>query len=181
MTRTQTKRPTWLLAPLSLVAAAFVDKAVTVEWSFPHCNRQDDWPTWAIYGVIPYERFSGVSSLLYDFQPMAFAANLALLWALCAAAALALRRFTPSIVRHFGARRVAVLGIAAAAFAGIYLVGMYSLHSWIPVASLVDGDRYTQLRPVGLSVGFRAYECTPSEFWFGPISPEARAQNQSGP
>jgi drug/metabolite transporter superfamily protein YnfA len=172
---TQAKPSKWLLAPLSFGAAALLDVVVTVEWSSPYCNRQDDGPGWAIYGVIPYERFSGVSSMVYDFQPASFAANLALLWVLCGAVALALYVWTPLFARPDRARRVAAVGMVAAALMGAYYVALYSLGWWIPVPSLTDSRYDTQIRPVGLSVGDRAYECTPSQFWFGPVSPDARA------
>ena len=165
----------WSIATCSLGAAAVLDACVTIEWSAPYCNIQDDGPAWAVYGVVPYERFSGVSSLVYDFQPILFGINLLVLWALCGAAALTFCRWAPSLLRPERVRVAAMVAIVGVALVGIYRVGLYSTGWWTAVRSLSDSYSYDELRPVGLSVGHRAYACTPSPFWFGPVSPSASA------
>jgi hypothetical protein len=69
-------------APLTVgLAVAFCfDGPIHVEWSTPYCLDPHSGPAYAHYGFpIPYQRFSGISSMLYLFQPLAYAFNLLVL------------------------------------------------------------------------------------------------------
>ena len=156
-----------LLATASFGLGAAIDLAVTVEWSFPYCNQQYDGPAYAVFGVIPYERFSGASSLVYDFQPGLFAANLALVWLTVAGVLLAVGRWTSFLSQRGAVRALAAIGAVLAMAVATHRTHMWSIGWWAPVASVAEPPHtaFSQLRPVGLTLG-RHYDCKPSDFWF---------------
>jgi hypothetical protein len=77
----------WSSFLLALGIALCFGWLFTIEWSFPYCTTQQDGPAAAVFGMpLPYIRWGGVSSLEYDFMPLAYAFNtlilLALFWPL---------------------------------------------------------------------------------------------------
>jgi len=139
---------------------------VSVQWSHPYCNQPTDGPGYAAYGFpLPFSRFGGVSSLELDFMPHVLALNVTLLSLLL----YPLARAILSRTRRTGARIAVVSG-------GAVFTLVLSFHAalWIgldrPVASIAPySDSYWSYRPVALALDVRAYECTPSSYWFGKI------------
>lgn len=166
--RRMTTRSAWaaFLFTLGLVAAA--EMLITVEWSFPYCNDPRDGPASAVYGApLPYERWSGASSLQYDFVPHLYILNLGIL---CAATWPLFRRLSHrwSAVND---RRIGMLGLSLCLLVGGWHIFYLSSNLGSPVASLEHApyDSYRELRPVGVALIMeRHYDCSPSSFWFGP-------------
>jgi hypothetical protein len=154
----------WLL---SLGVAAALDRMVTVEWSFPYCKDQGDGPAHAVFGVIPYEHFSGYSSLVFTFQPVLYVANLFVTTLLCAGMLLALHRWTRSLGDRGVSRTLGVVGGLLVAATGARHLVMVEIGLWQPVPALDAPDPWYHLRPVGLALG-RHERCTPSKVWFDP-------------
>ncbi len=70
----------WLALACTVGIVAVTEGLFTVEWSTPYCNDPRDGPSYAAYGFpFPYERFSGVSSLHFDFAPHIFWLDMAAL------------------------------------------------------------------------------------------------------
>lgn len=115
----------------------------------------------------PYIQWGGVSSLEYDFMPLAYAFNilalLGLFWPL-----------TRMLLRSFGGRWSGIrpaLGAAGLVLALVVSAGVALLidsGAWRPTAyiSLYGQDMYFDLRPLRLTLNDLHYECTPSQAWF---------------
>jgi hypothetical protein len=140
----------------------------TIEWTFPYCSLQDDGPAAAIFGLpFPYIRWSGVSSLVYEFMPWVYALNvltlLVLAWPL-----------TWLFLRTFGARRrrlriaLSTIGLALALIVSAGIAQLIVVGAWQPTASmrLYGQDTYYDPRPVRFTLMDLHYECTPSQTWF---------------
>jgi len=152
-------------ALLTLAGVAAVENFISIEWSFPYCNRQEDGPASAVFGMpFPYERWSGATSLQYEFVPHLYALNL-LVW-FCVAWPLV--RVLSRLLRG---RPLRVTGGVLLTVVVAWKVFVLLERAWEPVRSLAHPpyDAYRELRPVGLAVG-RHYQCSPSPFWFGPTS-----------
>ena len=149
---------------LTMVAEIFF----TVEWSTPACNDPQDGPVRAVFGApLPYERFSGASSLQFNFMPHVYVLNILLLsgvaWVCIHAVA---RRVVPSAPRLVPST-MAVLGCLFSGAALALHVTTVVKQYWIPVTSVSNppDESYFDMRPVGLT-SLRHYDCTPSRFWF---------------
>lgn len=161
----------WIIAIAFAICLVMVaERVVTIEWSFAYCNDPQDGPASAVFGApFPYERWSGASSLVYEFVPHFYVLNV-----------LALFSIVLPIVRRT-AERLALRSARAAygsfAVCGVLLCAMVTARHalvlaaglWLPVASIEKPpyDSHDALRPVGVSFG-RHYDCTPSKFWFTP-------------
>ncbi len=163
-----TTRSTWATFLFTLGVVAAAEMLITVEWSFPYCNDPQDGPASAVYGMpFPYERWSGASSLQYDFVPHLYILNLAVL---CAATWPLFRRLSrrwPDL----SDRRMAAVGLGLFILVGGWHGFCLSSNLWSPVLSLERApyDSYCELRPVGVALIMgRHYDCSPSSFWFGP-------------
>ncbi len=145
---------------LALGLAGFTELLITVEWSFPYCNDQQDGPASAVYGFpFPYLQWGGVSSLEFEFVPQLYALNLALQTALVFFLVRTVaRRMWPT------KERLPMAAVGLLFCAGFLLIKLLLISSGVrhPRASLTDGtwDSYTELRPVGLAASLEYY-CTP--------------------
>jgi Na+/proline symporter len=145
-----------------------MERVATIEWSFAYCNDPQDGPVSAVFGFpFPYERWSGASSLLYDFVPHLYVLNLLILFGI----ALPIVSRTAEYLARRSPRRVyrafAVWGVLLCALVTGRLALVLATGFWDPVASIEKPpyDSYGGLRPVGVSFD-RHYDCTPSKFWF---------------
>lgn len=164
------RRRRWIVTivlTMCLVMAA--ERVVTIEWSFPYCNDPQDGPASAVFGApIPYERWWGASSLVYEFVPHFYGLNILVLFAIALPivrrAAEHLERRWP---RAYGA--IAICGAVLCALVVARHALVLATGLWRPVASIERPpyDSYEVLRPVGMSFE-RHYDCTPSELWFPP-------------
>src|SRR4051794_18181766 len=72
-----TRHPSFLLT-LGLVG--WLEAIFTIEWSFPYCSSQEDGPASAVFGMpLPYIRWTGVSSMEYEFMPSILIVNIVIL------------------------------------------------------------------------------------------------------
>jgi hypothetical protein len=154
-----------LLAALG--AAWWIEKLVTLEWSYPYCSVLDDGPAAAVRGFpLPYQQASIVTSATDFFIPWLYLFNLA---AIAGGLFLLLR---PLAVR-FGAAhprpRKLIAGTVAALLlvtAVAFEVSALSMGVWRPTSSFSGTPRYGELRPVAVRVLGRPRDCTASPFWF---------------
>lgn len=161
-----------VLARLSFLAWTFALILLvnrTFEWSFPYCNIQDDGPAKPAYGFpLPYLQPSTAFSLSPDIMPHALLFNMVLL------AALAYP------VMGWAVRRLSAAGSIAGAFIAVpglllaLLLGVVHLGFEFQMGQIVGSvarwrDAYWDYRPLGIILHRTYYDCTPSEFWFGPI------------
>lgn len=154
-----------LLAALG--AAWWIDKLVTVEWSYPYCGVIDDGPTAAIRGFpFPYEQASIVTSATDFFIPWLYVVNLAVI----AGGVLLLLRPLASRLEAWNPRyRKLIVGSAAALLlvsAIAFEMFALSIGVWRPTSSFEGRPRYSELRPAAVRVGGRSRDCTVSPFWF---------------
>lgn len=146
-----------VLAPNTIIA---------FEWTHPYCNNQDSGPAWSAFGFpLPYSEYSGISSLASVLMPHVLLLNIALLSALA-------YPFMAWAVRRLSAAG----GLAGVLIAvpGALLLLLCTTILWLEfssgfvVTSITNGyDHYWEYRPLGFTKG--SSDCTPSEFWFGPI------------
>jgi len=158
--------PLGLTVPLlALGLGALLDLVFTVEWSYPYCSGPDSGPAFAVLGMpLPYQTYSGVSSLQHFFMPHIYAANVLLLaglvWPVC------------RLLVKSGKIRAGVLngiGLVLICLTGALLAIKLHIGWFIPVGSVADGGsmRYQELRPVSVGLSFGASgDCTASKFWF---------------
>src|ERR1043165_8401429 len=68
---------------LTLGLVGWFEEVFTIEWSFPYCSSLEDGPASAVFGMpLPYVRWSGVSSMEYEFMLSVFIANILILSAI---------------------------------------------------------------------------------------------------
>ena len=151
------------LAVLSLGLAAFFESLFTLEWRYPYCGAPTDGPAVAVFGMpFPYARFSGVSSLTYDFVPQLMALDVSLLaFAIAVPFATVMSRMAEP--RSQLARRVAlVLGVGSLTARVGWLAFSMSIGTLCPVASLADSPylSYSELRPFRVATGWH-HDCVP--------------------
>lgn len=155
-----------MLLPLGL--ALWLEALGTLEWSFPYCHNAEDGPLSAVFGFpLPYTRWSGVSSMEYDFVPYFYLLNVLIYAAPLVWAQRWLLRGRP---RWVGLVAQVVGGVVVAA--GVARASVFLFFSlWVPAfsISMPPYDHLYDLRPVGW-VDRPHYACTPSEFWFGPVT-----------
>lgn len=159
----------WATVLFSAGVVLVAEAAVTIEWSTPYCNDPDDGPAYAIFGApLPYERFSGVSSLHYDLMPHLYLLDIALLCAIVYPLVRAVTRRAPDHARRFVSISMAVVGFLLCSGVTVSNVFRLRTEEWSPVESVARSyESYWDARPVGASFD-RHYDCKPSTFWFGP-------------
>jgi hypothetical protein len=165
MAKTHTKRGWGLLAATG--AAWWVEKLVTVEWSYPYCGVLDNGEAAAVHGFpFPYEQAFIAGSASDLFIPWLYAVNLVVI----AGGVRFLLRPLASRCEASHPRRWKVgLGVAATLLlvpAVVLDIFALSIGVWHPVSSFSESSRYSELRPVAVRVLGRARNCTASPFWF---------------
>ena len=134
-----------------------------VEWSYPGCH--DTWGGLrrAAYGFpLPFWQFSGVSSFTYFFMPHILLLNVGLLAApVCLLLTWAFRR------RPVASTWIAVSGMSLLLAAALLWMLLLSMN-W-PIYSIAHEGSYWDYRPIWIGRSAPGDDCTPSEFWFGPV------------
>jgi hypothetical protein len=153
--------------PAAVGAAWWIEKLVTVEWSYPYCNILDSGPAGAVRGFpLPYQQASVVTSATDFFIPSLYVVNLAviagLVLLLLRPLASRLGALYPRLRKLVAAAAGALLLVTAATFE----VAVLSMGVWHPISSFSDAPRYGELRPVAVRVLKRPRDCTASPFWF---------------
>ena len=148
-------------------AAWWIEKLVTVEWSYPYCSVRDSGEAAAVFGFpFPYEQASIVTSGTYFFIPWLYLVNLA---AIAGGVFFLLRPLASSLGTSNPRRRNIIVGAAGAVFlitAIAFDVSMISMGVWRPTSSFSGSPRFSELRPVSVLVFRRQRDCTASPFWF---------------
>jgi hypothetical protein len=166
-------------------AAWWIEKLVTVEWSYPYCSIQDDGPVGAVRGFpFPYEQASTVTSATSFFIPWLYVVNLA---AIAGGIFLLLRPLASRLGASNPRLRKLIVGTAGALLFGtaITLEAMVlSMDVWRPTPSLFSGEysgdpHYSELRPVAVRLLEHPRDCTASPFWFP--NRDARSIGKSKP
>ena len=163
-TKEHTSRRWELVAAVG--AAWWIEKLVTLEWSYPYCSVRDSGEAAAVFGFpLPYEQTSIVTSGTHFFIPWLYLVNLAVIaggvFLLLRPLARSLgtsNRLANTIVGVAGT----VLLITAIAFDAL----MISMDIWRPTSSFSGSPHFSELRPVASLVFRRQRECTASSFWF---------------
>lgn len=161
----RTRAAPWLLA---VAAALVVDRALALEWTFPYCSDMWDGPSSAVFGMpLPYERWSGASSLVYDVMPHAWLLDLLLLSLLAYRPARWVWMRAPRRIQRFLGGTAAAVSLVSLAFV------LQSIRdgrvSFVHSIAFPPYDTFAKYRPVALVVG-RHHDCTPSAWWFGDRS-----------
>jgi hypothetical protein len=148
-------------------AAWWVEKLVTLEWSYPYCGVLDNGEAAAVHGFpLPYEQAFIAGSASDLFIPWLYAVNLAVI----AGGALLLLRPLASRLAARNPRRWKFVSGTAAALLLVPAVALdvfaLSIGVWHPVSSFSGSPRYSELRPVAVRVLGRPRNCTASPFWF---------------
>ncbi len=148
-------------------AAWWIEKLVTLEWSYPYCSVLDDGPAGAVRGFpFPYEQASIVTSATSFFIPWLYVINLAVisggLFLLLRPVATRLEASRPRLTRIIAGVAGAFLLVTAIVFEASAL----SMGFWRPTSSFSGAPPYRELRPVALRVMGHQRDCTASPFWF---------------
>ena len=165
MTKVDTGGRWALLAALG--AAWWIEKLVTVEWSYPYCSVLDNGEAAAVLGFpLPYQQASIAASATYFFIPWLYLVNLAAI----AGGVLLLLRPVASRLGAANPRGRKFIVVPAAALllvtAVAFEVLVLSMGVWRPISSFSGDPRYGELRPVALRVLEQPRNCTASPFWF---------------
>jgi hypothetical protein len=150
-----------------LGAAWWIEKLVTLEWSYPYCSVLDDGPAGAVRGFpFPYQQASIVTSATDFFIPWLYVVNLA---AIAGGVFLLLR----PLASRLGASHpllckfiVGIPGVLLLVTAISFEVMVLSMGVWRPTSSFDGSPRYSELRPVTVRVLEHPRDCTASPFWF---------------
>jgi hypothetical protein len=149
---------------LALGCALAIEAFLPLSWSRPYCMSQSDGPDFAAVGIpLPYQTYSGVSSMEFFFMPHVYIFNLAVLTALLLPVARLIAQ-RPCVSLQF--QSIAALGGAAAIVVGLGVVAVFvTTGTWRPVGSIgSDFGKYREYRPVGLA--YSGVDCLPSNSWF---------------
>jgi hypothetical protein len=166
----------WLNLLAALGAAGWIEKLVTLEWSYPYCSVLDDGEAAAVYGFpLPYEQIFIAGSASSNFIPWLYAVNLVVI-------AGGVFLLLNSLASRLGASRPRLWNITIGAAAAFLLVTaiafdmfILSIDVWHPTSSFSANLQYSELRPVAVNFGGRPRNCTASPFWF----PDRRARSTS--
>ena len=164
---------TWTALAWASLLVLLGNSVVTMEWSFPYCNRTNphDGPAYAVYGFpLPYTQFSGTTSLVYEVMPLAWLFNATVIGG---AGFWILRRALARVRSRAALIALALVGgVPAAGLALLEVVNFTQLSSVrLVLAPHYDGG-YADLRPVGVGNVGEA-DCRASPFWFGPVARHA--------
>lgn len=166
MTKLHTGELWGLLATVG--AAWWIEKLVTIEWSYPYCGILDSGPAAAVRGFpFPYQQASVVTSVTDFFLPWLYVVNLAAItvgiFLLLRTLASRVGMSNPRTHKFIVIPAAALLLVSAVAFEVFAL----SIGVWRPTSSLfLEGPHYSELRPVAVRVFGRSRDCTASPFWF---------------
>ena len=166
MTKAHT-RGRWALVVAAVGAAWWVEKLVTVEWSYPYCSVLDDGPAGAVRGFpFPYQQASVITSVTDFFIPWLYVINLAAIavgvFLLLRPLASRLAATHPRLGKLIVSAAAALLLVTAVSFeAAVLWMGV-----WRPISSFSGSPNYSELRPVAVRVLGRPRDCTASPFWF---------------
>ena len=157
----------WGLVAAAVGAAWWIEKLVTLEWSYPYCSVLDSGPAGAVRGFpLPYEQGSVVTSATNFFIPWLYVINLAAIaggvFLLLLPSASRLGASYPRLRRLMVSVAAALLLVTAVAFEAAVL----SMGVWRPISSFSGAPYYNELRPVAVRVLGRPRDCTASPFWF---------------
>ena len=165
MTKEHTLRRWELLAAMG--TACWIEKLITLEWSYPYCSVRDSGPAAAVFGFpLPYEQASIVSSATSFFIPWLYVVNLAVI---AGGILLLLRPLASRLGTSTARGRKIIFGAAGTLLlmTSIALdVSALSMGVWRPTSSFDESPRFNELRPVSLVVFRRQRDCTASPFWF---------------
>ena len=148
-------------------AAWWIEKLITLEWSYPYCSVLDDGEAAAVFGFpLPYEQVFIAGSASANFIPWLYLVNLAVI---AGGVLLLLRPLSSRLGESVPRLRNPTIGAAAA----LLLVTAVALEAfvlsigvWSPASSLSENLHYSELRPVSVHVLGRPRNCTASPFWF---------------
>jgi hypothetical protein len=165
MTKVDTRGRWGLLAAVG--AAWWIEKLVTVEWSYPYCSVLDDGEAAAVLGFpLPYQQASIVTSATDFFIPWLYVVNLAAIASgillLLRPVASRLGTSNPRQRKFIVAPAAVLLVVTAVAFEVLVL----SMGVWRPTSSFSGTPYYGELRPVAMRVLEHPRNCTASPFWF---------------
>ena len=157
----------WVLLLTAVGAAWWLEKFVTLEWSYPYCSVLDSGPAGAVRGFpFPYEQASIVTSATSFFIPWLYVVNLAViaggLFFLLRPVASRLGALKPRLTRLV----LGAIGAVLLATAVIFEAAVLSMGVWRPTSSFGGAPNFTELRPVRVRVLSRPRDCTASPFWF---------------
>lgn len=162
------KNKSRLLDLLAAMGAAWwIEKLITLEWSYPYCSVLDDGEAAAVFGFpLPYEQVFIAGSASANFIPWLYLVNLAVI----AGGVLLLLRLLSS---RLGASMPRLWNLTIGAAAALLLVTavafeafVLSIGVWSPASSFSENLHYSDLRPVSVHVLGRPRNCTASPFWF---------------
>lgn len=148
-------------------AAWWIERLVTLEWSYPYCSALDSGPAGAVRGFpFPYQQASTVTSATDFFIPWLYVVNLlAIAGGLFFLLHPLASRLLASNQRGFkfivGGATALLLATAVA-----FEVQLLSMGVWRPISSFSGAPRYSELRPVAVRFLGRPRDCTASPFWF---------------
>lgn len=161
----------WIVTiAFTMCLAMTVERLVTVEWSFAYCNDPQDGPISAVFGApLPYERWWGVSSLVYEFVPHFYVFNVLVLFGILLPVVHRIAEYLARRSPRAAYRAIKVCGVLLCMLVIARHALVLAAGLWLPVASIEKPpyDSYNAFRPVGVSFE-RDYDCTPSKFWFPP-------------
>jgi hypothetical protein len=163
------------LARLSFVAwtfAVFLYVNRVFEWTFPYCHVQGDGPIKPAFGFpLPYLQENAAFTLAPQYMPHVLLLNLVLLAALAYPFMDWAVRWLSAAGRIVGVL-IAMPGVLLALFLGTVCLWL-ELEAGFAVSTIaMSPDRYWDYRPLGMRFG-ELRDCTPSEYWFGPIKKNA--------
>lgn len=165
MTEEHTRRRLQLIAAVG--AACWIEKLVTLEWSYPYCNVRDSGPAAAVFGFpLPYEQASIVTSATYFFVPWLYLVNLAII---AGGVFLLLRLLAPGLGTSKRRRLNIIVGVAGAVLlmsAIAFDVSTIAMGIRRPTSSFSGSPHFSELRPVAFVAFRRQRDCTASPFWF---------------
>lgn len=154
------------VAFVALISALIVLVNITFEWTYPYCNILGDGPAKPAYGFpLPFLQDNVAFSLSWNIMLASFLLNVVLL------AALAYPLMGWGVRWLSKAGRIASVLIAVPALLAAFTVGLGIIAFDFRIVSSITpyGDTYWDYRPIGIQFDRKYYDCTPSEYWFGPI------------
>jgi hypothetical protein len=166
------KNKSRLLELLAAIGGAWwIEKLITLEWSYPYCSVLDNGEAAAVFGFpFPYEQVFIAGSASSNFIPWLYLVNLAVI---ASAVLLLLRPVSsrlcvsmPRLWKLTIGAVAALLIVTAVAFETFVL----SIGIWSPTSSFSDSLQYKDLRPVSVHVLGRPRNCSASPFWFPEYS-----------
>lgn len=155
------------LAFIAWISALILLVNITFEWTYPYCNKFDDGPAKPAYGFpMPFLRDDAALSLSSNIMLTIFLLNLVLL------AALAYPLMGWAIRWLSKAGRIASVLIAVPPLLVVIAAGLVIVAFDYHIVSSITpyGGSYWDYRPVGIQFNREYYDCTPSEYWFGPTT-----------